>query len=111
MLKVLIVDDEFIVRLGLKSCIDWAKMNLLLIGEASNGLEALQLIEKEVPDIILLDITMPVMNGIELMNELSLRRIKTNVIILSCHDNYSYVREAFKNGSTGLYFETLCKSG
>ncbi len=98
MLKVLIVDDEFIVRVGLKNCIDWEKMNLRLVGEASNGEEALRLIEEEIPDIILLDIMMPVMNGIELINELFSRGIKTNIIILSCHDDYSYVREAFKSG-------------
>ncbi len=98
MLKVLIVDDEFIVRVGLRNCIDWDTMNLRLMGEAENGAEALQLIEKEVPDIILLDIMMPVMNGIELMNELAAREIRTNIVILSCHGDYSHVREAFKIG-------------
>lgn len=98
MLKVLVVDDEFIVRAGLISCISWEEMNLKLIGEASNGQEALDIILKETPDIILLDLLMPVMTGMELIQELEDLNIKTNIVILSCHEDYNYVREAFKKG-------------
>lgn len=98
MLKVLVVDDEFIVRMGLISCIRWEEMNLQLIGEASNGKEALDMIIKETPDIILLDLLMPGMTGMDLIQELEERNIRTNIIILSCHEDYSYVRDAFKKG-------------
>ena len=98
MLKVLVVDDEFIVRTGLINCIDWEAQHLKLIGEASNGREALDIIIKETPDLILLDLIMPEMNGMELIQKLEELNIKTNIIILSCHEDYSYVRDAFKKG-------------
>ena len=66
MLKVLIVDDEFIVRAGLINCINWKMLELQLIGEASNGQEALQIILQDTPDIILLDLIMPEMTGMDL---------------------------------------------
>lgn len=98
MLKVLIVDDEFIVRAGLISCIDWKALDLALIGEAANGQDALNIILHEVPDILLLDLLMPEMTGMELIDKLEELHIKTNIIILSCHEDYSYVRDAFKKG-------------
>lgn len=97
-MKVLIVDDEFIVRAGLISCIDWEQLGLELIGEAANGQEALNIILKETPDIILLDLLMPEMTGMELIQKLQTLKIHTNIIILSCHEDYNYVREAFKMG-------------
>ena len=99
MYKVLIVDDEVLVRIGIKSYIQWDKLGLVLIGEASNGIEALKIIEVEYPEIILLDIKMPEMDGIELLRVLSRRKIFARVIILSCHDDYEYVREALKLGA------------
>ncbi len=98
MLKVLVVDDEFIVRMGLISCIRWEEMDLELVGEASNGLEAMEMIRKHMPDIILLDLLMPGMTGMDLIQKLEEQNIRTNIIILSCHEDYSYVRDAFKKG-------------
>lgn len=98
MLKVLVVDDEFIVRTGLINCINWKKLDLCLIGEASNGRDALEMIIQDTPDIILLDLIMPEMNGMELIHKLEELNIKTNIIILSCHEDYRYVRDAFKKG-------------
>lgn len=98
MLKVLVVDDEFIVRAGLINCINWKDLNLQLIGEASNGQEALEIILQNTPDIILLDLIMPEMTGMELIQKLEDLNIKTNIIILSCHEDYNYVRNAFKKG-------------
>lgn len=98
MLKVLVVDDEFIVRTGLINCIDWEALHLKLVGEASNGREALNLIRENTPDIVLLDMIMPEMNGMELIEKLEELNIQTNIIILSCHEDYNYVRDAFKKG-------------
>lgn len=67
MLSVLIVDDEPIFRMGLRSGINWADLDCKIIGEASNGKEALSIIEEKKPNIILLDIKMPGMDGIELL--------------------------------------------
>lgn len=96
MLKVLIVDDEFIVRTGLINCINWKGLHLTLIGEAANGREALEIIQQKAPDIVLLDMIMPEMSGMELIQKLEELNIRTNIIILSCHEDYNYVRDAFK---------------
>ncbi len=65
--KVLIVDDEMLIRQGIINYIDWEKEGYQIIGEAANGEEALALLEKERPDIIITDIVMPEMDGIELV--------------------------------------------
>ena len=65
MVKVLIVDDEYIMRQGLKYMIDWEKEGLEIVGEAANGLEALSLIQKENPHIVICDIVMPMMDGVD----------------------------------------------
>lgn len=74
MYKVLIADDEPLVRIGLASSIPWEKLDLALVGEASNGKEALALIEAYEPDILLLGIGMPVTDGIRLMEILKERK-------------------------------------
>ena len=65
MVKVLIVDDEYIMRQGLKYMIDWEKEGFEIVGEAANVLEALSLIQKENPHIVICDIVMPMMDGVD----------------------------------------------
>lgn len=109
MFKVLIVDDDILVRVGIKSFIQWEQLGLILVGEASNGKEALELIETESPDIVLLDIRMPDMNGIDLLKEMEQRQIKTQVIVLSCYSDYEYVREAMKLGAVDYILKLSLK--
>ncbi|NOV00723.1 response regulator [Paenibacillus planticolens] len=97
-LKVLLVDDEFLVRLGIKSLIDWEQHQLIYVGDAQDGLEALEIIEKTKPDIILTDIVMPRMNGIELIEKVKSEYPDTHIIVLSSHNDYEYVRKAMKLG-------------
>ena len=66
--KVLIVEDEVLVRGGLKSVISWGKLGMEIIGDAANGRAALEIYEKDRPDIILTDIKMPVMDGLEMLS-------------------------------------------
>ena len=99
-MKILIVDDELLVRIGLKSCIEWDKHGMEVIGEASDGEEALQQIRRLKPDVILLDIKMPNMDGIELMNHLKTEKLEFKVIILSGFDDLYHVREAMKLGAS-----------
>ena len=94
MKKILIVDDEYIVRLGLKTIVDWAMFGYTVAGEAANGKEALDFFEKNPADVILTDIKMPVMDGLELTRRIRARNKKARIIILSHYDEFSYAQEA-----------------
>jgi two-component system, response regulator YesN len=99
MLKVLIVDDEVIVRVGMKSVIDWNKYGFELIGEASNGQMALEIIKANRPHVVITDLRMPLMDGIELIKSVREDGLDTRFIVLSCHDEFKLVREAMKLGA------------
>lgn len=99
-MKILIIDDELLVRIGIKSCIDWNKQGIEVIGEASDGEEGLQQIRRLRPDVVLLDIKMPNMDGIELMQHLKSEKLECKVIILSGFDDIFHVREAMKLGAS-----------
>lgn len=98
MFKVLLVEDEHIVRMALKSLIDWRTHGIEIIGECINGAEALRVLKDEAVDIVITDINMPVMNGIELIKQLKELEIDASVIVLSAYNDYAFVREAFKLG-------------
>lgn len=100
MLKVLIVDDEMLVRVGIKSTIEWEKHGCTVVGEAANGEEALRKIEAFCPDILLTDIRMPKMDGLELLREIEKRGIQIKIIIMSCYNEFYLVREAMKLGAS-----------
>jgi len=99
MIRILLVDDELLVRTGLKLLIDWEAEGFVVVGEAANGNEALELVETLSPDVVLTDILMPEKNGIEMMKELRDRNFAGKVAILSNHDDFSYTREALRNGA------------
>lgn len=97
MKKVLIVDDDFIVRTYLKQMLAWEEKGYLL-QDAKNGQEALDICQQLQPDIVITDMSMPIMNGIDLIKNLKSKYPKINIIVLSCHDDFSYVKEAMKLG-------------
>jgi two-component system response regulator YesN len=70
MIKMIVVDDEYLVRRGIRETIDWAKYNIEIIGEADNGKRGLKLIKDLRPDIVISDVKMPVMDGVELVKEI-----------------------------------------
>ena len=105
-MKVLIVDDEAIVRIGLKSIINWAEEGFDCVLEAGNGVEALLLVQKEAPDLIITDIKMPEMNGLELIEALKENQNGASIIVLSSYDDFEFVRQAMKLGVTD-YILTL----
>lgn len=95
----MIIDDELLVRIGVKSSIDWAKYGMEIVGEASNGQEALEKIRKTKPDVLILDIKMPVMDGLELLQKIKQERILCKSVILSSFDDLEHVKEAMKLGA------------
>lgn len=99
MLKVLIVDDELLMRKGIQSLIDWEKGGFEIVGEAQNGEEALTLIREKRPDIVFTDIVMPLKGGLPLMKEALLEFPHIQFVVLSCHNDYEYVREALTLGA------------
>lgn len=98
MYKVIIADDDFLVRTYLKQMIDWEAHGFTIAGDAKNGKEALRLIEQEKPALIITDICMPVLDGIGLIRELRERKVPGHILVLSGHDDFAYVHEAMKLG-------------
>ena len=94
MLKVLIVEDETVVRRGVALGVDWAGMDCVVVGEASNGEEGLELAQKLQPGLIVTDIRMPRMDGIQMMNALRERGCGAHVIVLTAYNDFSYARSA-----------------
>lgn len=97
--NVLIVDDELIIRQGIEYLIDWEKEGFHLVGKVKNGQEALDAMEKLHPDIVITDVEMPVMSGLELAEELSKHWPQVRMIMLSAHSDFEYVRPAFALGA------------
>lgn len=100
MLKVIIVDDEMLVRIGIKSTICWEDYGFTVIAEASSGEEALQKIRELRPDVLLTDIRMPKMDGIELLKQIEAEQIPIESIIMSCYNEFELVRSAMKYGAS-----------
>jgi two-component system, response regulator YesN len=100
MKKILIADDEYLVRLGLKTTINWTDNGFLIIGDAKNGKEAIELFDKFDPDILLTDIKMPLMDGFELIQTLKGRKKSLKIVILSHYDDFAYAQEALKLGAS-----------
>lgn len=98
LLKVFLVEDEFVVREGIKNNIDWKKEGFLFCGDASDGELAYKLIEENRPDIIITDIKMPFMNGLELSRLVKNELPQSKIIILSGHEEFRYAQEAIKIG-------------
>ncbi len=98
MKKVLIVDDDFLVRTYLKQMIAWEERGFYIVGDAKNGREALEILQHDGADILIADVSMPIMDGIELTRWTKKNSPRTHILILSCHDDFVYVKEAMKLG-------------
>jgi YesN/AraC family two-component response regulator len=98
-MKVLIVDDEYVIRIGLQSMIDWGRNGFQLIGLASNGVQAMDLVLEYRPDLVITDIKMPVMGGIELMKKLRELAAPPKFAVLSNHNEFELVRQAMQLGA------------
>ena len=99
MYKVLLVDDEPLVRNDLRSLLDYRAYGFEICGEAQNAEKALDMIVEAPPDIAIIDVNMPGMNGVDLNRTIKERNPSVQTIMLSSYDDYDYVRDCLKNGS------------
>lgn len=98
-IKVLIVDDDMAMRTSLKTMLDWERQGFVLAGEAVNGAHAVQIAERNAPDIVITDMSMPLMDGVALIEYLGERLPGIKVIALSGYDDFDYVRQSMKGGA------------
>ena len=98
MFKVLLVDDEEEVRQGIRDRINWAQYDFEVIGDAENGREALNFFDESIPDIVLTDINMPFMDGLELTAEIKENYPTVKVVILTGFDDFKFAQTAIKYG-------------
>ncbi|AWI05349.1 response regulator transcription factor [Clostridium drakei] len=96
MYKLLIADDEARIRKGLRNSINWTELNIEIVGEAEDGEIALKLVKELNPHIIMLDICMPFLNGLELIKKLKNINEKSIIIIVTGYDQFEYMHEALK---------------
>ena len=99
MYKVMIVDDEVLVRVGLKSTIDWEAIGFSIVAEASNGEKGYEQYRRHTPDVIITDIKMPHKDGMWLIKKIRETDKWVKILILTCYDEFGYVREALKLGA------------
>ena len=99
MLKVLVVEDEEMIRKGIVLAVDWAALHCVVVGEAANGVQALEAVERYDPSLIITDLKMPVMDGLEMLRQLRERGNNAFVIILTAYDSFSYAQTALRLGA------------
>ena len=98
MYRVIIVDDEPVIRRGLRETIEWDALGLEIAGEAADGTEALEMIREIRPEILITDIRMPEMDGIQLIREVRELDMNVKITILSGYSDYDYLKAAIRLG-------------
>jgi DNA-binding NarL/FixJ family response regulator len=99
-IKVIIAEDHTIVRKGLCALLQ-GEPDIEVIGEAENGREAIKIVETLLPDVVLMDIAMPGLNGLDTTRQLKKRFPKLKILILTMHDNEEYIFETLRAGASG----------
>ncbi len=93
---ILLVDDESAVREGIRNRTPWERYNFKVVGEAGNGIEALEMIEELRPDVVITDIKMPYLDGMELIKEIRRSHPPVTIIIISGYDEFTYAQQAIR---------------
>jgi DNA-binding NarL/FixJ family response regulator len=100
MIKVLLVDDQSLIRQGLRALLE-LEPDLEIVGEAEDGQQAINFVAEFQPDVVLLDIRMPIMDGVAATREIQKRFVKTKILVLTTFDDDEYVSAALQNGAMG----------
>jgi len=108
-ITIVLVDDHTIVRDGIKYLLEEDE-SLTVIGEGSNGLEAIELVENLQPDILIIDVRMPEMNGIDAVKIINSKPIKTKSIVLSMHDSEEYILNSINSNAMGYLLKDASKA-
>lgn len=108
-INVLIADDHAIVRAGLRTLIT-SETDLKLLGEATGGLEAIEKLKLLQPDVLVLDISMPDLDGIEVIRQLKSGGVTTSILILTVHEDEALLREAIRLGASGYIIKHAAES-
>jgi DNA-binding NarL/FixJ family response regulator len=109
LIRILLCDDHAVIRRGLRLLLDQQE-DFEVVGEASDGREAVSLAEALKPDIAVLDITMPNLNGIEAARQISAKQLGTAIVVLSMHADESFVLKALKAGARGYVLKEAPES-
>lgn len=110
LIKVLVADDELLVRIGLRTTIEWEKNGFTIVGEAKNGKEAIELFDKFDADILITDIRMPVMDGLEVIKKIKEKKKDLKSIILTHYDDFSYAQKAINLGASDFILKNNLSS-
>ena len=110
MINVQIVDDEPIVRIGLKKLIPWEEYGFQVVCEAQNGVEALKQLDIHKIDVVITDIEMPIMDGIEYIKRINERKTKAVVVILTAYAEFEYAKTAIKYGVAAYILKPIIES-
>ncbi len=105
MIKILIVEDHQMVRAGLRALLE-KNRGIEIVGEAANGQEAIQLTQRLKPDVLIMDIRMPIMNGIQAAERIRELKLPTNIVLLSMYADASLVNQAIKCGAKGYVLKS-----
>ncbi len=108
MTRVLLVDDHELVRQGIAAMLHGAP-DVQVVAEARTGREALEVARRELPDVVLMDVRMPDMDGLEATRKLKEERPRTAVVMLTMHDNPTYLRDAVRAGAAGYLLKDVSK--
>ncbi len=113
-ISLVLADDHAMVREGIKNLLELQK-DFVIYGEAKNGVECMELVSYYTPDVLLLDINMPEMSGIDILKKFNDLGLKQKTLILTVHDEKQYMEKALEYGATGYVlkdsdYDTLCRA-
>jgi two-component system response regulator YesN len=110
MYNVLIVDDEPWIANGIKKLVDWESLGFTVVGEAFDGIAALEFIEKNKPDVVISDIRMPGLDGIELLEQINLKKLDIKVILVSGYAEFELAQKAIRFGAFDYLLKQIDKN-